>query len=172
LELTALTAAATATGTSAAFRSAVFASARFVDSQGASLKILAREGLDGRFRAFRRGHCDKTEAARTAAHAIGNKVNLGNRAMLLEKILQIILGGVEGKISHVQFRIHFSLLVLESLAGFRELFPLFGFQIITERSSPEDPPCWKLAMQSKLGLKWTRSINNASFIFSGKVFRI
>ena len=68
-ELTALaaaTASATATGASAAAAArgrAIFAGTGFVDSQGASLKILTREGLDGRFRAFRRGHCDKTEAA-------------------------------------------------------------------------------------------------------------
>jgi hypothetical protein len=112
LELTALSAAA-ATGTSttataaAAAGRAIFAGTSFVDSQGATLDFLAGEGRDGGFSAFRRGHGDKTKTARTTAHAISDEVNLGNRAMLLEQILQIILGGVEGKISHVQFRIHF-----------------------------------------------------------------
>jgi hypothetical protein len=130
-ELTALaaaTASATATGASAAAAArgrAIFAGTGFVDCQGATLDFLAREGLNGGFSAFGRGHGNKTKTARTTAHAISDEVNLGNRAMLLEQILQIILGGVEGKISHVQFGIHFSVLVLEMLAGFRELFPFF-----------------------------------------------
>jgi hypothetical protein len=130
LELTALSAATTATtGTSAAAtataRCAIFARTGFVDGQGATLDFLAGEGRDCGFSAFGRGHGDKTKTARTTAHAISDEVNLGNRAMLLEQILQIILGRVEGKISHVQFCIHFIGMVLEMVAGFRELFPTF-----------------------------------------------
>jgi hypothetical protein len=132
-ELTTLSAAAAAAtaaaaaGTSAAAARgrALLARTGFVDCQGATLDFLARKGLDGGFSAFGRGHGDKTKTARTTAHAISDEVNLGNRAMLLEQILQIILGGVEGKISHVQFRIHFICMVVEMLAGFRELFPIF-----------------------------------------------
>jgi hypothetical protein len=106
-------AATTATATEASTaattttRSAFFARASLVDSQGAALDFLAGEGLDGGLCRFGRCHGDKPKPARTAIHAVGNEVNLGNRAMLLEQILQIILGSVEGKISHVQFRIHF-----------------------------------------------------------------
>jgi hypothetical protein len=109
LELTALSAATATTGAPAAAAGwrAIFAGTCFIDRQGATLDFFARQGLDGGFRAFGRGHRDKTKAARTTAHAISDEVNFGNRAMLLEQILQVILGGVEGKISHVQFRIHF-----------------------------------------------------------------
>jgi hypothetical protein len=108
LELTALSAASAATATlTAAAGGAIFAGTGFVDGQGATLNFLARQGLDGRFGPFWRGHGNKTKTARTTAHAVSDEVNLGNRAMLLEQILQIILGSVEGKISHVQFRIHF-----------------------------------------------------------------
>ncbi len=78
-ELTALAAAA-ATGASAAAAAAggraIFAGTSFIDRQGATLDFLAREGLDGGFRAFGRGHGHKTKAARTTAHAIGDEVNL------------------------------------------------------------------------------------------------
>jgi hypothetical protein len=127
LELTALAAAAaTTTGTSTAATAtagrAIFARTSFVDGQGATLDFFARESGDCGFSAFGRGHGDKTKTARTSAHAIGDEVNLGNRAMLLEQILQIILGGVEGKISHVQFRIHFICIgcrTVPDLSGFK-----------------------------------------------------
>jgi hypothetical protein len=109
-ELTALAAIGASAATAAtapARRSAIVTRTGFIDSEGATLDFLARKGLDGRFSPFGCGHGDKSEAARTAAYAIGDEVNLGNRAMLLEQILQFILGGVEGKISYVQFRVHF-----------------------------------------------------------------
>jgi hypothetical protein len=118
-----LTALSTATTTATA-GAAVITGPGFIDGQGAALDFLASERRDGGFSAFGRGHGDETKTARASAHAIGDEVNLGNRAVLLEQILQIILGGVEGKISHVQFGIHYvCVLVLEMPAGFRELFP-------------------------------------------------
>jgi hypothetical protein len=105
---TAPTTTAVASAAAAAARGrAFFARTGFVNGQGATLDFLAGKGLDCSFSGLRRCHGDKAKSARPAAHAVGDEVNLGNRAMLLEQILQVILGGVEGKISHVQFRIHF-----------------------------------------------------------------
>jgi hypothetical protein len=54
-------------------------------------------------------------------------------------LLNFIFRRVEGKISHKQFRAHFDDLLFK-LAAFRGPFPTAGFQIITERGSPEDFP--------------------------------
>jgi hypothetical protein len=63
--------------------------------------------------------------------------------MLSEEVLEVVFGRVEGKISHVQFSIHFVSDSFRIACSFPELFPEIGFQIITEPCSPEDSPCWK-----------------------------
>ena len=85
----------------------VFARTRFIDSQSATADFLAGQGLDCCLSSLGGAHGDKSEAARTSAHAISDKINLGDWPMLLEKILQIIFRCVEGKIPDIQFRIHF-----------------------------------------------------------------
>jgi hypothetical protein len=137
---TAIAASATPAATAAAV---FFTRTGFIDSQGAALNFLAREGRDGGLGGFRGAHGDKREAARTSTHAIGDQVNFGDRPVLGEKVLQVVFCCVEGKISYVQFRIHVVSGSFRSACWFPELFPEVGFQIIIEPSSPEDSPCWK-----------------------------
>jgi hypothetical protein len=106
-ELTALSAAAT-TATASTFRgTAIFARTGFIDSQSATADFLAGQGSNGSLGAFGRAHGDKAKTAGTTAHAIGDEVDFGDRPVSCEKILQIIFGGVKGKIPDIQFRIHF-----------------------------------------------------------------
>ena len=147
--LTASAAAATAAtatpaaAAAAARRAVVFTGTRLVDRQGAALNFLARQRRNGGLGRFRRAHGDKSEAARTSAHAVGDEVDLRHGTVRGEEVLEVIFCGIEGKVSHVQFRIHFSISHYKIACSFPELFPEIGFQIITETCSPEDSPCWK-----------------------------
>jgi hypothetical protein len=83
-----------------------FARTSLINGQGASLPLLAAERLGGSIRAFLGGHGHEGEAARPAAHFIHHEINLGDRAVLGEKILKIIFGGIIREIAHIQFSVH------------------------------------------------------------------
>jgi hypothetical protein len=57
-----------------------------------------------------------------------------------ERVIQVVFGGVEGKISNKQFVAHV-MFDCPTNSALTRLFPGIGFQIITEPSSPEDSPC-------------------------------
>jgi len=109
--LVAIASATTATSTTAAELTApaaraLFFRARDVHCHGAAIDRRAVQGGDRFLRFFFRAHGDKTEAARTAAHAVHDEVGFSNGAVSGESVLQIVFSCVEGKISHKQFRIH------------------------------------------------------------------
>jgi hypothetical protein len=58
-----------------------------------------------------------------------------------EGVLQVVFSGVEGKIPYKQFITHVMFYCPRLNFALTRLFPLIGFQIITELSSPEDSPC-------------------------------
>src|SRR3989475_12161244 len=147
LTLVAITAtAATATAaakfatTTAASARALFARASNVDGEGPAVQLRAIEGFDGFLRLFRRAHRDEAEPTRFTRHAVHHQVGLDDRAMRREGVLEIVLGGVEGKISNKQFCTHV-MFYCATNAAFTRLFPTIGFQIVTETSSLEDLPC-------------------------------
>jgi hypothetical protein len=90
--LTTLTAAAA----SAVGRTAILTGTSFIDRQGTAADFLAGQSRDGCLGAFGGAHGDKSEAAGTAAHAIGDEVDFGDWPVSREKILEIIFGCVEG----------------------------------------------------------------------------
>ena len=49
---------------------------------------------------------DEGETAGAAAHAVHHQVGFKDGAMIGESVLKIVFGGVEGKISNVQFITH------------------------------------------------------------------
>jgi hypothetical protein len=75
---------------------ALFTGTSFIDSEGAAADFLAGQSRDGSLGALGGAHGDKSEAAGTAAHAIGDEVDFGDWPVGREKILEIIFGGVEG----------------------------------------------------------------------------
>src|ERR1051325_7179981 len=123
---TAATAAEFATTAAAAART-FFTRARDVDSERAAVELLAVHGIDGLLRFLRRAHGHESEAARAAAHAIHHQVGFHDCAVRGERVLQVVFGGVEGKISNKQFRTHVMLTVLTDPCLSR-LFPTAGFQ--------------------------------------------
>ena len=107
-----------------------------------SCAVAERRAVHGRNRLLRflgRGHGDEGKAARAATHPVHHEVGFDDRAMGGERLLQVVFGGVEGKISYKQFRAHFDDLLFKTNC-FSGLFPTAGFQIITEPGSLEDFP--------------------------------
>jgi len=83
----------------------LFASPGFVHSQGASLNFLAVKGVDGGSGRGGVVHRHKREAAGAAGNAIVDECHFRDGAVLFEKILEIVFGRIEGKISYVEFHV-------------------------------------------------------------------
>src|SRR3954468_19016820 len=81
-------------------------------------------------------------------------------------VLEVIFCGVEGKISHKQFRTHAIPLLSTNLALFR-LIPTIGFKIITEPSSPEDSPCLEKDKRSNRSLQDRLFSGDSKHFFKG-----
>src|SRR5688572_3972484 len=137
----AATATAVFTPTTATTARALFTGFGNVDGEGATIHFLAVHGCDGFLRLFGGTHGDETKATRTAGFTVHHQVGFGDRAMRSECVIQVVFGGVEGKVSHKQFTAHMMFYCPRLNFAFARLFPLIGFQIITELGSPEDSPC-------------------------------
>jgi hypothetical protein len=92
-------AAATATGT-------LFTRTGHVDREVTATDVLAVQTADGRLGGLVRVHGDEGEAAGLAGHAIHHEVDFHDGAVGGKRVLEIILGGVEGKIPYKQFVVH------------------------------------------------------------------
>jgi hypothetical protein len=75
--------------------------ARLVDRECAPGKFLAVERRHGRSSFSAVVHRDECEAAGLARHAIHHQGCFGDFAVLFEKILKIVLGGLKGEISYI-----------------------------------------------------------------------
>ena len=53
-----------------------------------------------------RAHGHETKAAGAVGHAIHHQVGFGDRAVRRKGVLQVVFGGIEGKISYKQFITH------------------------------------------------------------------
>ncbi len=94
---TTTTAAATTTGT------AIFTRAGFVDSEVTAADLLAVGCFDrgGAFGGAAHGH--ERETARAACGVIGHQGDFADSAVLGKEVFEVVFGGIEGKISYVQF---------------------------------------------------------------------
>jgi hypothetical protein len=97
-ELATAAAAWAATGT-------VLTGLGLVDGQGTAAVLFAVQSGNGRIALGRTSHGDEAEAAGLTGHFVGDESHLFDLAMLFEQILQIVLSGLEGKISYVQFHL-------------------------------------------------------------------
>ena len=111
-----------------------------VDREITSVQGRAVQGVDRLLRLFRRAHGDEAKPARLTAHAVHHQVGFDDCSVGRKCVLQVVFGGVEGKISNKQF-IAQVIWYCPTYAVFTRLFPTIGFQIITETSSLEDFPC-------------------------------
>src|ERR1043166_3317806 len=81
----------------------LFASARFIHGQSATLHFLAVQGGHSRVGFRRVGHRDERKAAGAAGGAVHHEGDVGDFAMLFEKILKIVFSGLKREITYVQF---------------------------------------------------------------------
>src|SRR5258705_10215292 len=108
-ELIAVASAATTTvltPAAAATARALFAGLGEVDRERATVNRLAVHPLDGLLRLLGSAHSDETEPARAASLTVHHQVGFSDRAEGGERILQVVFGGVKGKVSYEQFITH------------------------------------------------------------------
>jgi hypothetical protein len=67
--------------------------------------VLAMEGFDGLLAFVGAAHGDESEAAGAVGFTIHDEVRLGDGAVFGEKGVEVLFGGLEGKISYVQFHL-------------------------------------------------------------------
>ena len=79
-----------------------------IDGQRTAIHFGTVEGLDGRLGFLRCAHGDEPKAARAAGHAIHHQVGFNDGAMGGKCVLEVVLSGFEGKISHKQLGVHLS----------------------------------------------------------------
>jgi hypothetical protein len=130
---TAAAAAVAATATAATTTRTLFARAGDIDRQGTAVELGAVEGLNGLLGFFGGAHGDEAEAAGFAAHPVHHQVGLNDGAVGGERVLEVVLSGVEGKVSYKQFVTHV-IYYCPTDSALTRLFPTIGFQIITEQT--------------------------------------
>lgn len=86
---------------------ALFTRAGEVHGEIPAIQRCAIEGADRSLSLFRSAHGDETEPSRATAHTVGHQVGFQNGAMGGKGVLEIVFGGVEGKVSDKQFITHF-----------------------------------------------------------------
>ena len=101
--ITTTTTAAAGTASGFATGTARFHGTGFVDGQVTTIVVLAMQGVDGLLAFFGAAHGDETEAAGAVGFAIHDQVGFGDRAVLGKEGVEVLFGGLEGKISYVQF---------------------------------------------------------------------
>jgi hypothetical protein len=82
-------------------RAARFHRLGFVDGQVTAIMVLAMKRINGALAFFGAAHGDKTKTAGAVGFAIHDQVGFSDSAVLSEKLVQVLFGGLEGKISHV-----------------------------------------------------------------------
>src|SRR5262249_25110473 len=75
-----------------------------VDGQGAALELGAVHRVDGRVAAI--AHLDEAEAAGAPRLAVVDDLGAANRAVLAERLNQVVRGGLEGEVPHVDGLAH------------------------------------------------------------------
>jgi hypothetical protein len=86
-------------------RRTVLARTCLVDRQVSALKVLAFKGCDGCVAFLGIAHGDKAESAGTTGFTISDESDLCRLAVLGEEIPEILIGGVKGKITYVEFHV-------------------------------------------------------------------
>jgi hypothetical protein len=102
----AITAAAAAAEAAASAAAALLALLGFVDAERAPIEGAAIHTFDGLGRLFGRTHGHEGEATTAAGLAVGDQVNVTDRAEFLERSTDAISSGVERKIPNVQTSVH------------------------------------------------------------------
>src|SRR5258706_10475293 len=123
-----MSAAVLATATAApAATPALFARLGDIDRKIAAINGRAVQGIYRLLGFLGCAHCHEPEPARTSAHAVHHQVGFDDRSMGGKRVLEVIFGGVEGKVSDKQFGItHVMYTVPRLIFPFPRLFPTIG----------------------------------------------
>jgi hypothetical protein len=111
--------------TAATATRAVFAGTRFIHGQRTALHGLAVKDADRLLRFLGGRHGDEGKSAGTARELVLHERDFGNGAGFGEGVLKIDFGGIEGKISDVEFIRHIAVVVcvsstaLVAVSGYR-----------------------------------------------------
>src|SRR5262249_12184647 len=97
---------ATTTATTAATWRAFFARPSDIDSQITSVQRSTVQSADGLLGFFGSAHRDESKPAWPARRAVHHQVGFENGSVRSERVLEIVLSGIEGKISYKQFIAH------------------------------------------------------------------
>ena len=98
-----IAAPATATTAAAATGTAIFTRAGFIDGEVAASDLFAVGGFDGGGAFGSAAHGHESESAGAAGRMIGHEGDFGDGPVLVEEVFEVVFGGIEGKISYVQF---------------------------------------------------------------------
>jgi hypothetical protein len=99
-------AAAKFTPSTATAAGTFFAGTCDIDSDGATAQLRAVHGGNGFLRFFFGAHGDETKATRALGGSIHHEIGFSDCTVRGERVVQVVFGGVEGKISYKQFIIH------------------------------------------------------------------
>jgi len=91
---------------SAAAPTTIFLRTRLIDSNGATAEFLTVECADCFARRIVIAHLDEAEATGPAGLAIGDECDFANIAVLAEQFAELAFGGLERKISNVEFHLN------------------------------------------------------------------
>ena len=83
----------------------LFASFGLVHGESTTSVFFSIKGGHGGITFGRSRHRDESEAAGLAGHFISDQSHFFDLTVLLEKILKIVLGCLEGKVSYLQFHV-------------------------------------------------------------------
>ncbi len=97
----AISATAATAATAAAAAGTLFTRTSFVDGEGAAIEFVTVHGVDGGLGLFVGAHGDEAETTGIARDAVGDEADFSDDAVRGESVLEIVLGGVEGKVSDV-----------------------------------------------------------------------
>src|SRR5580698_7522480 len=101
----ATTAAAIFTASAAAGRT-FFTGTGDIDGDCAAIQFLAVHGGNGFLRFFIRAHGDESESAGAIGRAVHHQIGFGDRSVSSKRVVQVVFGGLKGKIPNEQFIIH------------------------------------------------------------------
>lgn len=137
---TAAAVAATATTTAAAW--SFFLRARLVDGEIATAVVLFVEAANGFVHGILRVHGDEGKTAWAAGFAVHGQMDVGDGAVVGEEGADVVLGGVEGQVAHIHFRVHIFGSFAVDLRG-SEKAPVADFSAPTnQKESPDEQLRW------------------------------
>ena len=108
---------------------ALFLGTGLVHGEGAAAEVGAVHLLGGQLGLLGGAHGDEREAAGAAGHLVHGDVGVGHGAELAEVGAELVIGGLEGEVSNVEFGV--AHVIIRRSVAICQSVPNLGFEIIT-----------------------------------------